>query len=79
MNTSTVRKFFSISSSAKAGMVLAFAGDEVAEAVKAHPEGLWVCREFRAAGQPNATLYVVNGFSDVASSYKDCEAEQGRW
>ena len=64
---------------AKAGMVLAFAGDEVAEAVKAHPENLWVCRRFRAPGQPDATLYVVNGFSDLAGSYKGCEAEDGRW
>jgi hypothetical protein len=41
-----------------AAIVLAFDGDEVDRAVKAHPEGLTVIRRFRTAGQPAGTIYV---------------------
>jgi hypothetical protein len=43
---------------AHASLVLAFDGDEVDSAVKAHPAGLTVYRRFSAPGQPVATLYV---------------------
>ena len=39
-------------------LVLAFDGDEVDQAVKAHPEGLRRCARFSAKGQPDGTLYV---------------------
>ncbi len=42
---------------AHAGLVLAFAGDPVAEAVKAHPEGLTPVARFSAKDQPAAALY----------------------
>ena len=41
-----------------AALVLAFAGDEVDQAVKAHPEGLRVVARFDTKDQPEATLYV---------------------
>jgi hypothetical protein len=43
---------------AHAALVLAFDGDEVDHAVRAHPAGLTVYRRFSAPGQPAATLYV---------------------
>ena len=45
---------------AHAGIVLAFDGDAVDAAVKAHPEGLMLIRHFTAKGQPSGTLYVSN-------------------
>ncbi len=47
-----------------AGLVLAFDGDEIDRAVKAHPAGLTVIRRFSAPGQPSATIYV----SDTGSA-----------
>jgi hypothetical protein len=44
--------------SAHAAIVLAFDGDAVDGAVKAHPEGLRAVAHFRANGQPAGTLYV---------------------
>ena len=41
-----------------AALVLAFDGDAVDLAVKAHPEDLRVLRRFTAQGQPSGTLYV---------------------
>jgi hypothetical protein len=41
-----------------AAIVLAFDGDEIDQAVKAHPEGLTAIRRFTAPGQPEAMLYV---------------------
>jgi hypothetical protein len=41
-----------------AAIVLAFDGDAVDLAVKAHPEGLRAIRRFTAKGQPSGTLYV---------------------
>jgi hypothetical protein len=41
-----------------AALVLAFDGDEIDRAVKAHPEGLTAVRHFSMAGQPAATIYV---------------------
>ena len=41
-----------------AGVVLAFAGDDVDRAVHAHPEGLTEVRRFIAPTQPAGTLYV---------------------
>jgi len=43
---------------AHAALVLAFDGDEIAEAVHAHPQGLTVVQRFSAPGQPAGTLYV---------------------
>jgi len=43
---------------AHAALVLAFDGDEIDQAVHAHPEGLAAVRRFSAPGQPSATLYV---------------------
>ncbi len=41
-----------------AAVVLAFDGDDVARAVKAHPAGLRLVRRFVFQGQPSATVYV---------------------
>jgi hypothetical protein len=48
-----------------AAIVLAFDGDDVDRAVKAHPAGLTVVARFTAPGQPSGTMYVshVPGFS----------------
>jgi hypothetical protein len=43
-----------------AAIVLAFDGDAVDRAVKAHPEGLTAVDHFTAGGQPSGTLYVSN-------------------
>jgi hypothetical protein len=45
---------------AHAAIVLAFDGDAVDNAVKAHPEGLRLFRRFTASGQPSGTLYVTD-------------------
>jgi hypothetical protein len=39
-------------------LVLAFDGDEIDRAVKAHPAGLSAIQRFSAPGQPSATLYI---------------------
>lgn len=44
---------------AHAAIVLAFDGDQVDHAVKAHPQGLTSIRRFTAKGQPAATIYVA--------------------
>jgi hypothetical protein len=44
---------------AHAALVLAFDGDAVDSAVKAHPEGLIAVAHFTAKGQPSGTLYAV--------------------
>lgn len=44
---------------AHAAIVLAFDGDAVDGAVKAHPEGLAAVAQFSAKGQPSGTLYVA--------------------
>jgi hypothetical protein len=41
-----------------AAIVLAFDGDEIDRAVKAHPEGLTAVRRFWTAGQPAGTIYI---------------------
>jgi hypothetical protein len=41
-----------------AALVLAFAGDEIDAAVKAHPEGLRIVARVDAKDQPEAALYV---------------------
>jgi hypothetical protein len=46
------------SPAAHAAVVLAFDGDEVAAAVKVHPEGLTELYRFTLTGQPSATIYV---------------------
>jgi len=43
---------------AHAAIVLAFDGDEIDRAVKAHPEGLTAVRRFITVEQPAATIYV---------------------
>jgi hypothetical protein len=49
---------------AHAAIVLAFDGDEIDQAVKAHPEGLTAVRRFTQAGQAPGTLYVSGAFAD---------------
>ena len=39
-----------------AGLVLAFDGDEIDRAVKAHPEGLTPVRQFATPGEPAGTI-----------------------
>jgi hypothetical protein len=49
---------------AHADFVLAFDGDEIDQAVKAHPTGLTVIRRFSAPGRPSGTLYISDtGFA----------------
>ncbi|MGB7547354.1 MAG: hypothetical protein WBM14_06380 [Terracidiphilus sp.] len=43
---------------ARAALVLAFDGDAIDRAAKAHPAGLIAVRRFSAPGQPSATVYV---------------------
>jgi hypothetical protein len=45
---------------AHAAIVLAFDGDAVDDAVKAHPDGLTAVERFTSKGQPPGTLYVSN-------------------
>jgi hypothetical protein len=42
---------------AHAAIVLAFDGDQIDRAVKAHPEGLQELYRFRTSGQPAGTIY----------------------
>lgn len=49
-----------------AALVLAFDGDEVDRAVRAHPSGLTAYRRFSAPFQPSATLY-VSGTPDATT------------
>ena len=49
-----------------AAIVLAFDGDAVDHAIKAHPEGLTAIQHFTAPGQPSGTLYV----STTGSSFR---------
>lgn len=46
-----------------AAIVLAFDGDEIDRAVRAHPAGLTLFRRFTAKGQPTATIYVSDAHS----------------
>ena len=50
---------------AHAALVLAFDGDAVDLAVKAHPEGLRAVAHFAAKGQPAGTLYVSDSQGNV--------------
>ena len=43
---------------AHAALVLAFDGDEIDRAVKAHPQGLTAVRHFSTIGKPSGTIYV---------------------
>jgi len=63
------REFYNAALSAPAAhasIVLAFAGDEIDSAVKAHPVGLTLVRNFNATGRPSASVYV----SDTPSATK---------
>jgi hypothetical protein len=54
------REFYSAAldaPAAHAAIVLAFDGDQIDRAVKAHPAGLTALRRFTAPGQPAATIY----------------------
>lgn len=53
---------------AHAAIVVAFDGDEIDHAVKAHPEGLKVVGRFYAKGQPSATVYISTLPSSQQSS-----------
>ena len=48
-----------------AAVVLAFEGDEIDQAVRAHPEGLTMIRHFSATGQPLGTVYVSDTSQDT--------------
>jgi len=48
---------------AHAAVVLAFEGDDVDGAVRAHPEGLRVVRRFAMKGQPAGTIYVSDTYA----------------
>jgi len=50
---------------AHAAIVVAFDGDAVDRAVKAHPGGLTVVGRFAAHGQPNGTIYVSDAHSST--------------
>jgi hypothetical protein len=52
---------------AHAAFILAFDGDSVDHAVRAHPEHLTLVQRFTAPGQPAATLYISNSPSINAS------------
>ena len=45
-----------------AAIVLAFAGDDVDRAVRAHPEGLKAVRRFKAEYEPEGTIYVSDTY-----------------
>jgi hypothetical protein len=52
---------------AHAALVLAFDGDEIDHAVKAHPEGLTAVRRFSTAGKAAGTIYVSGTQAQTAS------------
>src|SRR6185312_6676075 len=65
------KQYFEAALAAPAGhaaIVIAFDGDEVDRAVKAHPQGLTPVRRFSAKGQPSATIYIA-GVPRGASSH----------
>jgi hypothetical protein len=47
-----------------AAVVLAFEGDDVDRAVRAHPEGLRPVRHFAMKGQPAGTIYVSDTYAE---------------
>jgi hypothetical protein len=51
---------------AHAAVVLAFEGDDVDRAVRAHPEGLKAVRHFAMKGQPAGTIYVSDTYAGGA-------------
>lgn len=55
---------------AHAAIVLAFDGDDVACAVKAHPQELTAVRRFSEKGQPSGTLYIADAGSQAGSTSK---------
>ncbi|HEX4757379.1 MAG TPA: hypothetical protein VH308_05320, partial [Terracidiphilus sp.] len=55
-----------------APIVLAFDGDAVDHAVKAHPEGLTAIKHFTAGKQPSGTLYISN--TSVAAALRNSAA-----
>jgi len=54
-----------------AAVVLAFEGDEIDRAIRAHPEGLQLVRRFRAPGQPLGTVYVSDTFATPMTGSSD--------
>lgn len=61
---------------AHAAIVIAFDGDEVDRAVKAHPQGLTLIRRFRAKGQPSATIYVSGALPGASFHAHRVRAQQ---
>ena len=53
-----------------AALVLAFDGDAVDKAVKAHPKGLRAIARFTAKGQPSGTLYVSDLYDSSAHAIR---------
>jgi hypothetical protein len=51
---------------AHADLVLAFDGDDVDRAVRAHPDGLTALRRFACHGQASGTLYATSAFAPTA-------------
>lgn len=62
---------------AHAAIVLAFRGDPVARAVKAHPQGLKEICRFTAKGQPTATIYVSRSAAAQSSRASQQAAASG--
>ena len=62
---------------AHAAIVLAFDGDEIDRAVKAHPEGLTAVRRFWTPGQPAGTIY-VSGTPVVLQAQPDSTSQAKR-
>jgi hypothetical protein len=50
-----------------AAVVLAFEGDDIDRAVRAHPEGLTLVRRFAAQWQPAGAIYVSDTLSGAAA------------
>ena len=50
---------------AQAAIVLAYDGDDVDRAVKAHPEGLTMVRRFQMKDQPGITIYVSDTYGSA--------------
>ncbi len=56
--------------STHAAIVVAFDGDEVDRAVKAHPQNLDIAGRFTAPGQPSTTVYISSWWLDRSQFWK---------
>ena len=53
-----------------AAIIVAFDGDDIDQAVRAHPEDLDVAAHFTASGQPSATIYLSTWWIDQSPLWK---------